>query len=204
MDPIEANALFGGRMSLNGSLIVVLQTICRMVSAHRSGWEAGYTQIGSAIASRWGHAFRVRRNDLRLLVGAAPPRRSPAMFLDAPFTHSSWLSVPILWLLSRRWRSPRSYRRPWCRRLAVRSFRPDAAVNRHVDPLDYIPILALGMLCALLGISIMRGVTITEELFRRCVPDLAAPRDRRIGDREPGPGDTGHSVVRARRAGDIF
>ena len=34
-------------------------------------------------------------------------------------------------------------------------------------PLDYIPILALGMLCALLGIAIMRGVTLTEELFRR-------------------------------------
>ena len=40
-------------------------------------------------------------------------------------------------------------------------------VPSHIEPLDYIPILALGMLCALLGISIMRGVTITEDLFRK-------------------------------------
>ena len=33
----------------------------------------------------------------------------------------------------------------------------------RIEPLDYIPILALGMLCALLGIAIMRGVTLTEE-----------------------------------------
>jgi CIC family chloride channel protein len=40
-------------------------------------------------------------------------------------------------------------------------------VPARIDPIDYIPILALGMLCALLGISIMRGVTVTEDLFRR-------------------------------------
>ena len=39
-------------------------------------------------------------------------------------------------------------------------------VPSRVDALDYIPILALGMLCALVGIAIMRGVTLTEELFR--------------------------------------
>ena len=43
----------------------------------------------------------------------------------------------------------------------------NAQIPPHIEPLDYIPILALGMLCALLGISIMRGVTLTEELFRR-------------------------------------
>ena len=39
VDPIEANALYGGRMSLNDSLVVVLQTICRTASARRSGWR---------------------------------------------------------------------------------------------------------------------------------------------------------------------
>src|SRR5581483_5096966 len=45
-----------------------------------------------------------------------------------------------------------------------------------VDPLDYIPILALGMVCALVGVAIMRGVTLTEELFRRSrVPNWLRP-----------------------------
>ena len=67
VDPIEANALFGGRMSLTGSLVVVLQTIISNGVGASIGLEAAYTQIGSAIASKVGHAFRVRRNDLRLL-----------------------------------------------------------------------------------------------------------------------------------------
>src|SRR5207342_3769025 len=66
VDPIEANALYGGRMSLNDSLIVVGQTMLSNGFGASVGLEAGYTQIGSAIASHWGHAFRVRRNDLRL------------------------------------------------------------------------------------------------------------------------------------------
>ncbi|HEX3401459.1 MAG TPA: chloride channel protein, partial [Acetobacteraceae bacterium] len=69
VDPIEANALYGGRMSLNDSLIVVAQTIISNGVGASIGLEAGYTQIGAAMASRFGRMFRVRRNDLRLLVG---------------------------------------------------------------------------------------------------------------------------------------
>ena len=43
----------------------------------------------------------------------------------------------------------------------------DILVPTAIDPADYLPILALGMLCALVGIAIMRGVTLTEEMFRR-------------------------------------
>ena len=69
IDPIEANALYGGRMSLNDSLVVVLQTVMSNGFGASVGLEAGYTQIGSAFASRFGRSFRVRRNDLRVLVG---------------------------------------------------------------------------------------------------------------------------------------
>ena len=87
VDPIEANALFGGRMSLSGSLIVVLQTVMSNGVGASVGLEAGYTQIGSAIASRWGHAFRVRRNDLRLLVGCGAAAAIAGAF-NAPLTGS--------------------------------------------------------------------------------------------------------------------
>ncbi len=85
VDPIEANALFGGRMSMSGSLIVVLQTIMSNGFGASIGLEAGYTQIGSAIASRVGHAFRVRRSDLRLLVGCGAAAAISGAF-NAPLT----------------------------------------------------------------------------------------------------------------------
>ncbi len=69
VDPIEANALHGGRMSLRGSLNVVLQTIWSCGVGASVGLEAGYTQLGGGIASRIGQAFRLRRQDLRILVG---------------------------------------------------------------------------------------------------------------------------------------
>lgn len=69
VDPIEANALHGGRMSLLGSLSVALQTVWSSGVGASVGLEAGYTQLASGIASWVGRAFHVRRQDLRLLVG---------------------------------------------------------------------------------------------------------------------------------------
>ncbi|HEY2229078.1 MAG TPA: chloride channel protein [Xanthobacteraceae bacterium] len=69
VDPIEANALHGGRMSLYGSLSVALQTVWSSGVGASVGLEAGYTQLASGIASRIGRAFRLRRRDLRLVVG---------------------------------------------------------------------------------------------------------------------------------------
>jgi CIC family chloride channel protein len=170
VDPIEANALYGGRMSVSGSLIVVLQTIMSNGVGASVGLEAGYTQIGSAIASRWGHAFRVRRNDLRLLVGCGAAAAIAGAF-NAPLTGSFYAFELIIGTYTLVSFAP----------VAVAALVSQAVVHAiggsifdltpqvpsHIDALDYIPILALGMLCALLGISIMRGVTITEDLFRK-------------------------------------
>src|SRR6202043_1094181 len=69
VDPIEANALHGGRMSVIGSLIVAAQTMWSSGVGASVGLEAGYTQLASGLASRLGAAFRLRRGDLRILVG---------------------------------------------------------------------------------------------------------------------------------------
>jgi len=170
VDPIEANALFGGRMSMSGSLIVVLQTIMSNGVGASIGLEAGYTQIGSAIASRCGHAFRVRRSDLRLLVGCGAAAAISGAF-NAPLTGAFYAFELVIGTYTLGTFAP----------VAVAALVSQAVVHglggnifelapvaaSYIDPLDYIPILALGMLCALLGISIMRGVTITEDLFRR-------------------------------------
>jgi CIC family chloride channel protein len=169
VDPIEANALYGGRMSLSGSLVVVVQTIISNGVGASVGLEAAYTQISSAIASKWGHAFRVRRTDLRLLVGCGAAGAIAGAF-NAPlagafyafelvigtYQLSSFAPVAVAALVS----------------MGVVQALGGEPFDLHIDPieisgLDYIPILALGMVCALLGIAIMRGVTVTEDLFRR-------------------------------------
>ncbi|HEY4044388.1 MAG TPA: chloride channel protein [Rhodopila sp.] len=170
VDPIEANALFGGRMSLSGSLIVVLQTIMSNGVGASVGLEAGYTQIGSAIASRWGHAFRVRRNDLRLLVGCGAAAAIAGAF-NAPLTGAFYAFELVIGTYTLVAFAPVAVAalvsQAVVQALGGSIFDVTPQIPGHIDPLDYIPILALGMLCALLGISIMRGVTITEDLFRK-------------------------------------
>jgi CIC family chloride channel protein len=170
VDPIEANALYGGRMSLNDSLIVVTQTILSNGVGASIGLEAGYTQIGSAMASRFGRMFRVRRNDLRLLVGCGAAAAIAGAF-NAPLTGAFYAFELVIGTYSLGTFAP----------VAVAAIVAVAVVNAlggapfdlllqvpsRVDALDYIPILALGMVCALVGIAIMRGVTLTEELFRK-------------------------------------
>jgi len=85
VDPIEANALYGGKMSLIDSLLVVGQTMLSNGAGASVGLEAGYTQIGAAFASKIGGAFRVRRADLRLLVGCGAAGAIASAF-NAPLT----------------------------------------------------------------------------------------------------------------------
>ena len=65
IDPIEANALHGGRMSLRGSVIVALQTVWSSGVGASVGLEAGYTQLASGLAASLGR-------------GVSPAPRRPA------------------------------------------------------------------------------------------------------------------------------
>src|ERR1700761_6456131 len=54
VDPIEANALRGGRLSARDSMVVSGQTMISNGCGASVGLEAGYTQIGSGAASLLG------------------------------------------------------------------------------------------------------------------------------------------------------
>jgi CIC family chloride channel protein len=93
IDPIEANALHGGRMSFRGSVIVALQTIWSSGVGASVGLEAGYTQLASGLAASLGRGFHLRRADQRLMSAAAPPPRSRARSgrrWPAPSTPLNW------------------------------------------------------------------------------------------------------------------
>ena len=85
VDPIEANALHGGRMSLRDSLWVTAQTLLSNGFGGSVGLEAGYAQVGAGLASKLGSMLRLRRNDLRMLVGCGAGGAIGAAF-GAPLT----------------------------------------------------------------------------------------------------------------------
>jgi CIC family chloride channel protein len=85
VDPVEANALRGGRMSLRDSVVVAFQTLISNSAGASVGLEAGYAQIGAALGSTLGQRLRLRRNDLRLLVAAGSAAAIAAAF-NAPLT----------------------------------------------------------------------------------------------------------------------
>lgn len=170
VDPIEANALYGGRMSLNDSFIVVLQTLMSTGAGASVGLEAGYTQIGSALASRLGRMFRVRRNDLRLLVGCGASAAIAGAF-NAPLTGAFYAFELIIGTYSLGTFAPVAVSAivsvAMVHALGRSPFSLAVEVPARIDALDYIPLLALGMVCALVAVAIMRGVTLTEQLFRK-------------------------------------
>jgi CIC family chloride channel protein len=85
VDAVEANALYGGRMSLRGSLIVCVQTLISNGFGASVGLEAAYAQAGGGLASAIGRRLRIRRQDLRTLVGAGAGAAIGAAF-GAPLT----------------------------------------------------------------------------------------------------------------------
>jgi CIC family chloride channel protein len=179
VDPIEANALYGGRMSLTDSLLVVLQTVMSNGVGASVGLEAGYTQIGSALGSRLARSFRVRRNDMRVLVGCGAAAAIGGAF-NAPLTGAFYAFELVIGTYSVTTLAPVAVASMVAvgvvHGLSNDPFELELLIPPRIDPLDYVPILALGMLCALIGIAIMRGVTLTEHLFRRSgVPGWLRP-----------------------------
>jgi CIC family chloride channel protein len=179
IDPIEANALYGGRMSLNDSLIVTLQTVMSNGVGASVGLEAGYTQICAGIASRIGRSFRVRRNDLRLLVGCGAAGAIAAAF-NGPLTGAFYAFELVIGTYSLATLAPVLVSAivavSLIRVLVPQQYGFDILVPTTIEPVSYLPILALGVICAFGGIAIMRGVTLTEQLFRRSrTPAWARP-----------------------------
>jgi CIC family chloride channel protein len=85
VDAIEANALFGGRMSLVDSLNLAWLSLLSGGFGASVGLEAAYTQLGAGFASKAGRLVKVRRNDLRMLVGCGAAAAIAAAF-NAPLS----------------------------------------------------------------------------------------------------------------------
>jgi CIC family chloride channel protein len=83
VDAIEANALFGGRMSVGDSAGVVAMTILSGGCGASVGLEAAFTLLGAALSSYLGTRLKLRRDDVRTLVGCGAAGAIAAAF-NAP------------------------------------------------------------------------------------------------------------------------
>jgi len=170
VDPIEANALHGGRMSFRGSAIVALQTIWSSGVGASVGLEAGYTQLSSGLAASLGRGFHLRRADQRLMVGCGAAAAIAGAF-GAPlagafyafelvlggYTPASLTAVGVASVIGY---------------LVARSFAPlslslGVGAVSDVVARDLAIAALLGVLAALFGIGIMRGVAFCEVLLSK-------------------------------------
>lgn len=170
IDPIEANALHGGRMSMRGSLIVAAQTMWSSGVGASVGLEAGYTQFASGLASLIGKGFRLRRSDMRVLVGCGAAAAIAGAFgaplggafygfelIIGSYSIASLAPVGIASLLGY---------------LTAHAFMParlgiEAVAVTSVTLRDIAIAAGVGLLAAIYGIGVMRSVAACEQFFKR-------------------------------------
>ena len=169
VDPVEANALHGGRMSVRDSVFVGVQSIISNGVGASVGLEAAYAQLGAAVASWTGGALNLRRSDLRTFVGAGAGAGIAAAF-GAPLTGAFYAFEIIIGSYTVANIAP-----------VVAAALAGALMTKllHVDPLvihvtatnalsspHYVLFASLGLICAFFGIGIMRLVAMIEGVVR--------------------------------------
>src|SRR5438034_3784902 len=170
VDPIEANALHGGRMSLVGSISVALQTVWSSGVGASVGLEAGYTQLASGIGSWVGRAFHLRRRDLRVLVGCGAAGAIAGAF-GAPLGGAFYAFELVIGSYSVTSLAPVGIA-ALVGYLVANLFNPshpgiEIPYVMHVTGHDLVLAGVIGLVAAFLGILLMRGVGLWEQALSR-------------------------------------
>lgn len=166
IDVVEANALHGGRIPFIDNLVISTQTILSNGVGASVGLEAAYAQMGGGFASILGQWFALRRNDLRTLVGAGAGAAIGAAF-GAPLTGAFYAFEIVIGTYS-----PASVAPVMAAALAAASvtrligidpYLIATTTGRGFSIYEYLAYAALGLVCAAVGIAIMRLVTFCEQ-----------------------------------------
>src|SRR5260221_5587078 len=170
IDPIEANALHGGRMSFRGSVIVALQTVWSSGVGASVGLEAGYTQLASGLAASLGRAFHLRRADQRIMVGCGAAAAIAGAF-GAPLGGAFYAFELVIGGYTPARLAPVGVAAVAGyfvgHAFTILSFGVGVGPVGDVLGRDLAIASLLGILSALTGIAIMRGVTLCEELLSK-------------------------------------
>ncbi len=169
VDVVEANALHGGAIPLRDSLIVCAQTIVSNGAGASVGLEAAYAQAGGGFASVLGRWLRLRRADMRILVGAGAGAAIGAAF-SAPLTGAFYAFEIVIGAYTPAAIAPVAAA---ClsavllvRMVGIEAYVVALPGARAITTVDYLLYAALGLICAFIGIAVMRSVTFLESHIR--------------------------------------
>jgi chloride channel protein, CIC family len=170
VDAIEANALFGGKMSLTDSANLTILTLISSGFGASVGLEAAYTQLGSGIASWFGQNLGFRRSDLRTLVGCGAAAAIAAAF-NAPLAGAFYAFELVIGNYAPAMLAPIAMA-ALSGTLVVRSISGEEAIfgvdaEVHIAGMDYALFAALGVAAAGIAVATMVAVTRIERLVRR-------------------------------------
>jgi len=168
VDPVEANALRGGRLSARDSVVVSGQTLLSNGCGASVGLEAGYTQIGAGAASLLGQFLNLRRNDLRLIVGCGAAGAIAAAF-GAPITGAFYAYELIVGVYSVASAAPilaaslsAALTAQW---LGGAPYSLEVAHVGAVGIETYLALIGLALIVSAVGIVVMRSSAVVERLF---------------------------------------
>ena len=157
-DPVEANALRGGRLSLRDSIVASGQTLISNGCGASVGLEAGYTQVGAGVASLLVRILKLRRTDLRLMVGCGAAAAIAAAF-GAPLTGAFYACELIVGVYSVSSAAPvlvasisAAYMARWL------GGSPYSLNFVHVSPItinEYLAFIVLALIISAVGIVVM-------------------------------------------------
>lgn len=179
VDPIEANALYGGRMSFLDSLRLTGSTLVANAAGASLGMEAGYTQFGSGLFSTVASYFRLRRADHRIFVTAGSAAAIAAAF-NAPLAGAFYGYELILGSYIPNALAPVAVA-AICGVLSQRlsgDVQPlfSVAGTGPIDLHAYMLFGVMGVFAAAIGIVAMTGVTWTERSLKLSgLPDWLRP-----------------------------
>lgn len=168
-DPVEANALFGGRMSMPDSIRLTVATMLSNAAGASVGMEAGYTQFGAAIFSAVAQFFRLRRDDARIYVTAGAAAAIAAAF-NAPLAGAFYGFELVLGSYAPRALAPIAIA-ALAGTLVVQILGTDAplfavATDFEITPFLYVLFAIVGIAAAGFSILTMRAVTLAERALR--------------------------------------
>jgi CIC family chloride channel protein len=170
IDPIEANALHGGRMSFRGSVIVAAQTVWSSGVGASVGLEAGYTQLASGLAASLGRGFHLRRADQRIMVGCGAAAAIAGAF-GAPLAGAFYAFELVIGGYTPASLTPIGVAAVAgyfvTHGFAALSMGIGIGPVGNVVGRDLAIAAVLGILSALVGIGIMRGVALCETLLAK-------------------------------------
>ena len=179
IDVVEANALHGGQIPIRDSLLVSAQTLVSNGAGASVGLEAAYAQMGGGVASLVGRWLRLRRSDLRVLVGAGAGAAVGAAF-GAPLTGAFYAFEIVIGVYTPAAIAPVAAAALAAAIVTRLSGSPSYLIGlpsaHAITTVHYFIYACLGLVCAAIGIALMRLVTLIEWAVRRStIPDLVRP-----------------------------